>query len=358
MLGLASFTEWLFQNGAELRNIWPSGIGYYTALQAASAKGHVTIVRYLLDNNFALANETSEHSTVGLENPLQAAACHGHLRIVQLLVANGAEIVRPYKKNGMGPPLFLAADARHLDVVQYLLEKGADVNQAAQPGNRTALLAACRKSDVEMVQILLDWGADVNLESKNGTALKCACANSHPEVVSMLLKRGADVNVEAKPLENDALQSACCSRDAKSIVRMLLDKGANVNAKPGVNGTALQCAISNGHGIPTADVVKWLLDEGADVNARGADVPYSLKMHLYGNPFHPYASAMTTPVQLAVGTESERLVRLLLEYGADVNAPEGRYGTALQIARDKGNQGIIELLLQHGARDIPTSESK
>jgi ankyrin repeat protein len=67
---------------------------------------------------------------------------------------------------------------------------------------------------------------------------------------------------------------------------------------------------------------------------------------------------MATPLQLAMQRGWEPLVRLLLEYGADVNASEGPYVTALKVATDRGYQGIIELLLQHGARDITASESK
>jgi ankyrin repeat protein len=103
--------------------------------------------------------------------------------------------------------------------------------------------------------------------------------------------------------------------------------------------------MSNEYGLPIA-VVKWLLEEGADVNAR---LPYL-------GEFQPNELAMATPLQLAVQRGWEPLVRLLLEFGADVNAPEGPFGTALQKARETGNQEIIELLLQYGARDIPASE--
>jgi ankyrin repeat protein len=356
MLGLLSVTEWLFQNGAELRNIsdfpCPPRLQpprYQTALEAASAEGHVSIVRYLLENNFAVANEKTTNrlgypAWFGFDSPLQAAAYHGHLRIVQMLVEKGAEIMTS-REYGEGPPLYAAANHGHMDVVQYLLEKGADVNQATLPGGRTALDAACEHGDVEIVQILLDWGAEVNWESTAGTALRTACNSGHPEVVSLLLKNGADVNVEAKYPGNNALQSACSCRYAEPIVRMLLDKGANVNAKPGYyRGTALQCVITNDYTIPIA-VVKWLLDQGADVNARTLSDPFPLDRLV-----------MATPLQLAVQRGCEPFVRLLLEYGADVNALEGRYGTALQKARETGNQGIIELLLQYGARDIPVSE--
>src|SRR5271169_6616076 len=82
LLGLLSVTEWLFQNGAELRKTFnPDWYGYNSALQAASAEGHVSIVRYLLEKNFAQANEGPEFGDHRFHSPLEAASSRGHLRI-------------------------------------------------------------------------------------------------------------------------------------------------------------------------------------------------------------------------------------------------------------------------------------
>ncbi|KZP27544.1 hypothetical protein FIBSPDRAFT_730607, partial [Athelia psychrophila] len=43
------------------------------------------------------------------------------------------------------------------------------------------------------------------------------------------------------------------------------------------------------------------------------------------------------------------IVRLLLEKGADVNAPGGYYGNALQAASEGGHDVIVRLLLEKGA---------
>ncbi|KAH8752228.1 hypothetical protein F5883DRAFT_366071, partial [Diaporthe sp. PMI_573] len=43
------------------------------------------------------------------------------------------------------------------------------------------------------------------------------------------------------------------------------------------------------------------------------------------------------------------IVQLLLDNGADVNAPGGRYGNALQAASYAGHEMIVKLLLEKGA---------
>lgn len=75
--------------------------------------------------------------------------------------------------------------------------------------------------------------------------------------------------------------------------------------------------------------VKYLLSQGADVNAPGGR---------YG-----------TALQAASGEGHERLVELLLSNGADVNAIDGGLSTALQVASRGGHERVVKLLLSNGA---------
>ncbi|KAJ7147877.1 ankyrin repeat-containing domain protein, partial [Mycena crocata] len=54
-------------------------------------------------------------------------------------------------------------------------------------------------------------------------------------------------------------------------------------------------------------------------------------------------------LRLASGVGREREVRLLIEYGADVNEQGGFYGTALQVASINGHKEIMKLLLENEA---------
>ena len=56
------------------------------------------------------------------------------------------------------------------------------------------------------------------------------------------------------------------------------------------------------------------------------------------------------PLQAAVARGSEAIVRLLLEWGADVNSQGGFCGNALEAASAKGRDTIVALLLEKGAR--------
>ena len=76
-------------------------------------------------------------------------------------------------------------------------------------------------------------------------------------------------------------------------------------------------------------VVELLVEKGADVNAQGGD---------YGNA-----------LQAASYRGHEAIVRLLVDNGADVNAQGGNYDNALYAASSRGHEQIVRLLVDKGA---------
>ncbi|KAF8328957.1 ankyrin repeat domain-containing protein [Amanita rubescens] len=81
----------------------------------------------------------------------------------------------------------------------------------------------------------------------------------------------------------------------------------------------------------SADIVRLLLEWGADVNIVGA----------VGNS--------DTALQAASYSGKTDIVQLLLAWGANVNIQGDCYGSALMAASQKGHKRIVELLLQWGA---------
>lgn len=94
--------------------------------------------------------------------------------------------------------------------------------------------------------------------------------------------------------------------------------------------TALLAAVETGR----EEAVKMLLHYGADVNAR------------------PRIRTTHTALQFAAELGNLDMVRLLISRGADVNstAPSNRGATALQFAAMSGNCNIVAYLLDHGAQ--------
>jgi ankyrin repeat protein len=80
-------------------------------------------------------------------------------------------------------------------------------------------------------------------------------------------------------------------------------------------------------------LVEQLLAAGHNPNMRWKPGNY------HGTKFH-----MLTPLEAAVQRSWKPVVRMLLDAGADPEIIGGKYGSAMDIARRKGQQEILEML--------------
>lgn len=61
-------------------------------------------------------------------------------------------------------------------------------------------------------------------------------------------------------------------------------------------------------------------------------------------------AGLETPLHMAVRSGSEKIVRVLLEHGADCNARGAQSMTPLARAIIENHENVVEMLLSHGAR--------
>ncbi|UKZ78796.1 hypothetical protein TrVFT333_006541 [Trichoderma virens FT-333] len=189
----------------------------------------------------------------------------------------------------------------------------------------TPLQLAARSGDVQMVREILALNSSAVNDPPRGyygqTALQAACMQGHEEIVRCLLDAGADVHFcGGNNFQRTGLQIAC-GQGSETIVQMLLAAGSEINMSPATNHgiRVLTQTYQTAHSAPKTFAV-------ARYNGRTALQGASERGHL-------------------------SIVKLLLELGAEVNAPSARYKgiTALQGACLQGNPEIVELLLESGA---------
>jgi hypothetical protein len=130
-----------------------------TPLMVASMKGHVEVVRLLIDKGAAIDEHTSGTTA------LWYACHHGRLPVVRLLVERGADPA------GRSTPLIAASAEGHVEVVRVLLSyprAQATINHRGSRG-QTALWRTCYGGHPAVVSALLEGGADPTIASNNGT---------------------------------------------------------------------------------------------------------------------------------------------------------------------------------------------
>ncbi|TVU13757.1 hypothetical protein EJB05_37183, partial [Eragrostis curvula] len=183
----------------DLRGIWYKDSK--NLLHAASAKGHVDICWFLMEEEEGPGLHVNSRSATG-DTPVLVAASEGHLPVLRYLLARGGDTGMP---DVLGlTPLHHAVHNDHCDAMRLLLSKGAPVDPIAD--GRTPLFFAASKGRPQALGILLDHGADPNrIKDNSFSPLMMACGGSRSlECIKLLLQAGADVNLRT-PDGNTAL---------------------------------------------------------------------------------------------------------------------------------------------------------
>lgn len=217
---------------------------------------------------------------------------------------------------------------------------------------------------VDKVQRLLRAGANANALDKNdGSALLMALQGGDDACIKALLpETSIDViNITTRSGKSVLIEAVCMGRP--DYVQAIIAKGADVETKGPDHQTALYIAVSHFEGAHSA------LKRGGPKR----DMPTVLRRT--SSPFtdveaQAQATGRYTPDELAIlpglaehyvkgdTPDMRRIVQLLLDAGANVNAPaeSGRL-TPFLYAAEIGNSWLLKTLVDHGA-DVRSQDER
>ena len=305
----------LLETSASLRRLTHRKELVAKALSNAAKGGHKAIVEHLLQSGADMK---------ATADAVVSALKQGHSHIVEALLLNTGIEVNMFGKE-ISHALCAAAYAGYEAQVRFLLHQGANPNIQGEDG-QTPLHDASLNGNKNITQLLIDNGADVNAQGgEYGYPIWAAMSNGYNEIVNLLLQHGASLGVYSG-YDGEALKAAS-KGGYRDIVEILLADGVDPNATRKNGDNALTSALRRGD----KDIVKLLLENGAYINE--------------------YAVEDSCHIPLHVASEAckEDIVRILLEWGADVNIVGGYSGNALRAASQEGNKDIVQLLLEWGA---------
>ena len=210
---------------------------------------------------------------------LHCASKKGHVDLVRLLVERRSanlDIV----DNNLNSALHLAAYGGHDKVVDYLLNRGCDStlrnrwgttaeDEGTKHGDRIiSLFRAMRSRDMfEMVRTGATWWFEYYFDAKkpdsvdaDGTSLLyCACRSGHVAVARWLLLHGASVNMPMKKSPKSTPLHAAKYYGHVPVVQLLIDFGADLTIKNEHGLSALDEDIPKSVDEKTASKLKQLL---------------------------------------------------------------------------------------------------
>ena len=270
-----------------------------------------------------VANETHELIIKKYTEPLLKSAIIGEdEKLAEALVRDNPDCVNAIDKFG-DPLLFYAIeDVKWLNI---LAKGNLDVNAKNRIGENT-LVEAYKKHKMDVVDKLVELGIKLDETLVEGSVPILLATVTHKRYLWLdkLIKLKVDLNVRRKNSGNTALIEAVDNDDEVASLK-LIEAGADVNLKVGLGETALMLARKYA-------IAESLVRNKAEINAVD-NLGYT---------------ALMKSIQFADSEryedDIERICKLLLENGADVNAETAIGVTALETAYDSGNKRVIKLI--------------
>ena len=259
------------------------------------------------------------HSESIVLKPLQCARPHGHFEKDKVLVKSGArvnddDVGVTAGGDGIASPLHRACDAGHVDAVRYLIERcDADPFRKDRDG-KLPIHLACemkRKRVVDFLSDACEFFPDTP-DSEGNTCLHWACRRSDgadrdsvQDLVRSLVHRMPSI-VDAVNRRGQTALHFASFWDA-DLCRVLVEThGADPTKKDAMGRTPLIDASRRGGGGTETAIARYL----AEITAVRCP-----------DRINNRDDAGWTALHWAAFRHDERLIRILLESGADANTP-------------------------------------
>uniref|UniRef100_A0A1Y1JYY6 Protein phosphatase 1 regulatory subunit 12B n=1 Tax=Photinus pyralis TaxID=7054 RepID=A0A1Y1JYY6_PHOPY len=213
-------------------------------------------------------------------------------------------------------------------------------------------LAACAAGDKEEVLRLIEKGADIDTANVDGlTALHQACIDDNLDMVEFLVEHGSEVNRGDNEGWTPLHATASCG--FLSIAKYLIEHGANVAAVNNDGELPLDIAECE----DMEDLLQSEIDEqGVDCDAARSEEERQMfgdaKEWLANNSnlvdsIHPKTGATALHVASAKGYV--KVIKLILQCGADVDKQDVDGWTPLHAAAHWGQKESAKILTEHFA---------
>jgi ankyrin repeat protein len=292
----------------------------------------------LLDGNPSLANRNSDYNSYYLScgSPLRNATAKGHIAIVKLLLERGADPNLPQEEIAPhGHALYSAVYNGHHDVARLLLEKGAYPNPEVE-SSADALSIAIRNKDDQMIDLLCSYGAarSVELLAHYGDVQTAAAVfAANPALANDTAALGSAGGNESflrlmLRYQPDLPTRRAITAKTPELTELLFQHGMNASHPDWLLITPLHQFARSGD----AANARIFIGHGADLHARDEDI-------------------CSTPLGWAAKFGRKEMVELLLAHGARLDLPDDPpWATPMAWAVRRGHQPIIDFLKDRGAK--------
>ncbi len=243
----------------------------------------------------------------------------------------------------------IATSAGYADMLEFLINKSVDVNARYEDGN-TLLMEAARNNYYDIAKMLINKGADIKAKNKkNETALRLVVKNI--EWINSKIHFAQDVAKRNGLIKNKT--------ESIKMVKLLGNNGADLNEKDKLGQSFLYIAMAD----EDVELVKALLSLSNTENILPTVISsYKNRTPLSNQQINELRDSTLIDVNersehthgktlllYAIDRGYKKIVELLLNHGANIEAKKDNGDTALSFAAGHGDPEIIQMLLDRGA---------
>lgn len=284
-----------------------------TMFNIAARNGSIQIFKYLYVNKAEFDRETFNSAIIG-----------GNLEIIRICIQNncsGVECVTT------------AAVYRPYDILEWLLENYVSEENRLKELEK-AYYEAVRSNCLYSVVYCIQNGVDVNSKNNNNYSHPLFAAIQYPAIIEYLLSQ-PDIDANKSNYSGTPFALACAIGYEETVRIMMKSDKVDITLHETTNESALGSAIVSGR----LNIVKLLLDSGKfDINEQN------------------YRGE--TPLYLAVSENRPDVAEYLLSKGANTEIQSNQEYTAIQLAKLRNDNAMVELLLKYNAKDLPKPEPR
>ncbi len=164
-------------------------------------------------------------------------------------------------------PALLAYKYRHRKALELIIRACGNPNLRVN-NDWTALIGAATQGDRETIELLIALGADPNIGLKTDggfywSALGYAILEGYQKTAKLLISHGARFTI------NEALIAVTDDEKFSPFIEKLIRQNPDVLSQTALNDCRTLLHHAAAHGMDR--IVKWLVDNGADINALDID---------------------------------------------------------------------------------------
>lgn len=288
---------------------------------------------------------------------MEASNFAGSLQIVNALLEPGANPNIP--DNAGSSPVNRAYNSGNHDVVRALISANADPHDPCW----TFILAFAGATSMLKEILKGSEGQRLPRDGLRRTLLHLVIESQCESTVTMILERASPADLLCRTVQRCTPLHYAAGRPSISILQILLSQPrVPTTLRDSDGNTPLCLAVRKGISLESVRLLIKQNYEAIDIESKSGDTP--LGHACKRDEFFAFAAVLiengadirfaakpsgNTPLHIAATYESKKIVQLLLDNGADMEAENSSGETPLHLAASQGSLSSLELLLRRGA---------